>query len=599
MTLRLNVQQWAGAAAIAAGAFFCAQPALAGTADNVSGWAWSGTIGWISMNCTNLGTCGTVNYGATITQNLTDTDRGDLSGWGWSETMGWICFGKTCGGTTPDGLAPYAQYRQTYNGFGDQIWGWAKVYNLGANGWVSLNCGNTPSLCAASNYYVALSPATGAFTKGLSNDHWAWGGMNDGTGIGWTDFSAVATTWAPSIVCPAPPAPQTGSCAPYTAYGRCEYDRNIACLCDSDAPSSCTGPRCPAPAIINGISPQHCADPWGLCASNGSVCFSDSQCPGPAGTCADHATSCRRDSDCTNAGVSPPCSGADWCTDLLFPWLQSVYGELFSQKSVTEQALPPTGAYNATFCITAKETIVNFNSSSCPQGPTGIVSPTTAYQLPNIQNSFTTTLGKLDIAGILAGRYGTVVSLLPDGSNLRTAPLSGQVYVVNGDLTINNPDTFFNAVDTDSKLPTSKGGGTIVVNGGNLYLNADMAYGGASITKLAQLASVGWIVLSNAPGDGKGNVYINKNVQNLVGAFYANGSGGIYTVAPPDTAGTNPLTVYGLMIAHKINFGRSYTALTQGAEQVIYDGRAVANPPPGFGDITKTLPTFRAGLSGQ
>jgi hypothetical protein len=182
---------------VTAGVFFAAHGAIAGTADNVTGWGWSGTIGWISLNCTNDATCATADYGLAIDNTPGFPDRGDLTGWAWSETMGWICFGTTCTGTTPEGGAPYAQYRGTFNGKQDQFWGWAQVLSLGANGWISLNCDKDVGVddCATSNYHVVLNNVDGNFTKGGATDHWAWSSNTDGTGVGWIDLSIANTSW--------------------------------------------------------------------------------------------------------------------------------------------------------------------------------------------------------------------------------------------------------------------------------------------------------------------------------------------------------------------------------------------------------------------
>src|SRR5690348_8951689 len=48
------------------------------------GWAWSDTIGWISMDCSNTSTCGNTAYGISIDNN------GVLSGFGWSDNIGWV-----------------------------------------------------------------------------------------------------------------------------------------------------------------------------------------------------------------------------------------------------------------------------------------------------------------------------------------------------------------------------------------------------------------------------------------------------------------------------------------------------------------------------
>src|SRR5512141_2357224 len=64
-------------------------------AHNVSGWAWSGTTGWISVNCnTDPGGCAgpAGDYGLDI------DNTGNLAGWAWSSQAGWVCFGSTCSG---------------------------------------------------------------------------------------------------------------------------------------------------------------------------------------------------------------------------------------------------------------------------------------------------------------------------------------------------------------------------------------------------------------------------------------------------------------------------------------------------------------------
>jgi len=59
----------------------------AGTGDNVSGWAWSESIGWISFNNTSGG--GATDYGVDV-----DSTTGVFSGYAWSENIGWINFGS-------------------------------------------------------------------------------------------------------------------------------------------------------------------------------------------------------------------------------------------------------------------------------------------------------------------------------------------------------------------------------------------------------------------------------------------------------------------------------------------------------------------------
>lgn len=195
-TFRSRIRLFCVAAAAVAG-FAFAPTAMAGTADNVWGWAWSGTAGWISMNCTDLGTCATVDYGVRIEDVSGSPGDANLRGYAWSETVGWICFGVTCTGTTPEGAASYAQYRDSHNGKTDQFWGWAKVVAYGGDGWIALNCDKDAGAddCAASNYYSGFDAATGVFNPGGANSHWAWSGNSDGTGLGWIEMGGVNSSW--------------------------------------------------------------------------------------------------------------------------------------------------------------------------------------------------------------------------------------------------------------------------------------------------------------------------------------------------------------------------------------------------------------------
>lgn len=67
-------------------------------AGNLSGWAWSDSIGWISFDCHNSGgNCATSNYQVTVDSS------GNFSGWAWNDVVGWISFncynsgiGDTC-----------------------------------------------------------------------------------------------------------------------------------------------------------------------------------------------------------------------------------------------------------------------------------------------------------------------------------------------------------------------------------------------------------------------------------------------------------------------------------------------------------------------
>jgi hypothetical protein len=111
------------------------QPAKAGSSGNLSGWAWSSNIGWISFNCANTATCATSNFGINVDSN------GDLSGYAWSSNIGWISFNRSDTGNPPSsdpgaGVGAIAKVNKV-NG---EVSGWARALSNGGgwDGWISL-----------------------------------------------------------------------------------------------------------------------------------------------------------------------------------------------------------------------------------------------------------------------------------------------------------------------------------------------------------------------------------------------------------------------------------------------------------------------------
>lgn len=127
----------------------------ASPSDNVSGWAWSETIGWISFNSTNQGSG--AGYGITV------DGTGAISGYAWSEHAGWISFNDTAG-------CPSSPCQPVLNSSTGEISGWAKALAADGNGWdgwIHLR---------GSNY--------GVFATGCSWDGYAWGSDV----VGWIHF---------------------------------------------------------------------------------------------------------------------------------------------------------------------------------------------------------------------------------------------------------------------------------------------------------------------------------------------------------------------------------------------------------------------------
>lgn len=137
----------------------------------LSGFAWSSTIGWISLSSLNdhddtvSGVqTSPVSYGVSI-----DPQTGNLLGNAWSSNVGWIQFGGLSG--FPSGTSTTASNAKLV---GSNIVGWAKALSangFGWDGWISLTGANH-----------------GVTRSGSSLSGFAWGSDV----VGWIDFSGVS-----------------------------------------------------------------------------------------------------------------------------------------------------------------------------------------------------------------------------------------------------------------------------------------------------------------------------------------------------------------------------------------------------------------------
>jgi hypothetical protein len=284
-------------------------------------------------------------------------------------------------------------------------------------------------------------------------------------------------------------------------------------------------------------------------------------------------------------GNSDPAVGAGWINfsptaaglGLAAPWLETIYGEIYGKPFVRSPSafVEVLGKYNATYCVLTTGQITHFTSKEgC------LVTPFESFDFPKTSNLYTNVFGKVDLAGILAGKYGTVENI-GDENGIQSV-LAGKVYFSDGDLTITGK-TFNNGTGSQN------GAGLIVVRG-DLNINGAIAYQNAGVLNLKNLASVGWLVVKRDDGTG-GNIVINQNVENIVGAFYAENE--VTTGTTYDWRTDKPLTVRGLILAREFDFQRLYQSAQRGSEQVIYDGRVLANTPPGMADLARALPTWR------
>jgi len=134
---------------------------------NVSGWAWSETIGWISFSCQNPEAPSSVDFGVDVYQQT-----GDFQGYAWSENIGWISFNS---GDTSFCGSPNA----TLDLITNEVSGWARAL-----------AGNTPE-SGGWDGCISLSDPSGTLygvTYDLPNkefEKFAWGDIN----VGWIDFN--------------------------------------------------------------------------------------------------------------------------------------------------------------------------------------------------------------------------------------------------------------------------------------------------------------------------------------------------------------------------------------------------------------------------
>ncbi|MBP7804852.1 MAG: hypothetical protein KA052_01355 [Candidatus Pacebacteria bacterium] len=143
---------------------------------DMHGYAWSDTVGWISLNCAEGGAtggsiCPTSNYKVSVVSN-------NFTGYAWSDNVGWISFKSAdvalCGGSSP-----------TLNDTTGEISGWVRVLSApttsAANGCMSLRgsgYGLRYDAATPSPHYPAYKKVSG----------FAWGDLV----VGWTDFTYAA-----------------------------------------------------------------------------------------------------------------------------------------------------------------------------------------------------------------------------------------------------------------------------------------------------------------------------------------------------------------------------------------------------------------------
>lgn len=139
----------------------------------LSGWAWSSNIGWISFNSDNTGS--TVPYSVTI-----DPDTKVLSGYAWSSSLGWLRFGSGLTGPIEGGDNWPAKI-----GEDNKLTGWARfcsVYVSGCSGETKTISG---SELGSWDGWLKMENVT--YNQELGRfEGFSWGSLN----VGWVNFLA-------------------------------------------------------------------------------------------------------------------------------------------------------------------------------------------------------------------------------------------------------------------------------------------------------------------------------------------------------------------------------------------------------------------------
>jgi len=276
------------------------------------------------------------------------------------------------------------------------------------------------------------------------------------------------------------------------------------------------------------------------------------------------------------------------------PWLQVLYGSLYSKGDVsTFTPFAETfGEANVTYCIDTGvgATISNWNGESCTAdtGETPInARQTININAPKLSSNYANILGRIDIDGLRTAnsRYGTYVKLTD-------STLTDEIPSLLGRGIYDSPGSGFGNFTMEAKTfnngaGNQNGSGIIIVRG-NLDITGDIAYQVGTITKMKQLASLGILVLDDGSGT-YGNVNISPDVTTVSANIYAEGM--ISTGSTGVVATEVPLTINGVTVAKQYDFERLFPGTPDlPSEKIVYDGRIIANTPPGMNDIVQSLP---------
>jgi hypothetical protein len=256
-------------------------------------------------------------------------------------------------------------------------------------------------------------------------------------------------------------------------------------------------------------------------------------------------------------------------------WLQISTGNIYSFLGIVGTQPPAaTNLFNTKWCLRTSDQGIEWTSEQdCRQEEVGQI------DLPTQSTNYRNKLGFLDLAGMrINGRYAPVMTIANESG--LPSQLNGVIYRFEGPGTFTLPArTFLNGSGT-----SGNGSGLLLIEGGDLRITGNIQYSSSQVqTRLKNLASFGVVVVKTAAGGG--NITIDPSVTKVSGVYFAEGS------ISTGSTGTNYLDMLGIFIANQFNLERdNNTDPSRPAERIMFDGRAVVNPPPGLADISKSLP---------
>jgi len=220
----------------------------------ITGWLWSDNFGWISTNCSNTNSCGTVNYGMAI-----DPSSGELSGDGWSDNIGWV----SANAVDLTGC-PTAPCTATISG--GNLTGWFKVIAGGSgqsggwDGFISLNGAGYGVAFSGGSFSGYAWDASGATMNNVKEMDGTIANGVQVAGEGWISFAGASSTY--------------GTCSAGTVYSCTNPDSsgiyrtivqtvtNGSCA-QTVTNTSCTAPQFCTPGVSTCVTPPPTDSPTG------------------------------------------------------------------------------------------------------------------------------------------------------------------------------------------------------------------------------------------------------------------------------------------------------------------------------------------------